>query len=93
MGHHQLKSLTAEGGRRVTRCYTLWSRGEALRGLWQSLSSSLSCTQTVEPSLWVSDPRSGIIVRLMAVSTVRASAEKKKQVNPVLESLIAGAGA
>ena len=51
-------------------------QGEALRDLRQSVSSSLSCTETVEPSLWVSDPRSGMMVRFMAVSAVRASAEK-----------------
>ena len=73
-----MKNLTAERGRGGHSLLPPVEQGEALRGLWQSLSSSLSCTETVEPSRWASDPRSGIMLRLMAVSAVHVFAKKKK---------------
>ena len=72
--HHSrwLSNVLQEGGRRVTRCYTLWRRGRHCVACGSHCCARCPALR----SMWVSDTKSGIIVRFMAVSIVRASAEK-----------------
>ena len=81
MGHHLDEKLDRR--ERAGGSLAASPRGAGRGTAW--LSSSLSCLETVEPSLWVSDPRSGIMVRLMVVSAVRASAEKIETCESSLE--------